>query len=128
MLLTWLSKKWLYYRGVRFYESKGLPSNSESIRTQFTGTRVEKGDIDISFEFYREVFKDMVFKRGKFISEEYHVFLVRASFKGRVEESFLRFNDTRLMCKNAFFPFMTDEVVADVLQGLYIAYLKKQLE
>lgn len=123
-----LAKKWLEHKGIRFYETRGLPTNAESIRTTFQGSRVNDGEVEVTFEFYREVFRDQVFRRGIFYTEEYHVFLVRAAFKGHVEEHFLKFNDTRLMCKNGLFPLIPDDVVTEVLQGLYIAYIKAKLQ
>ena len=128
-LYGWLVKKWLYHRGIRFYESKTLPSHSESIRTQFSGKRKPEGtDIRVTFEFFREVFKDKVYRQGVFTTEEYEVFFIRATVEGQLDPKLLKFNDTRLLCKHGFFPRLADEAIADILQGLYIAYMKEQLQ
>lgn len=127
MVLIWLAKKWFFFKGVRFYESKGLPSNAEFVRIQFSGTKIHEGDINVTFEFFREVFRDKVYKKGGFTTKEYPVFLIKASFNGEIDEKLLRFNDTRLLCKSGFFPVLSDEVIAEVLQGLYIAYIKEQM-
>lgn len=127
MLLAWLAKKWLYYRGIRFYESKGLPSNAESIRTHFVGSTAANESVNVTFEFYREVFRDKVYRRGRFVEESHHVFIIKAAFDGKVEHKLLKFNDTRLLCRNVLFPVISDEVIADILQGLYIAYMKENV-
>lgn len=127
MLVGWLAKKWLYFRGIRFYESKALPSNAESIRTHFIGTTEAKEQTAVSFEFYREIYIDSVYRRGKFVEEETHVFIIKAAFDGKLEQKLLKFNDRRLICRNVFFRFIPDSVIAEILQGLYIAYMKNNL-
>lgn len=128
MFLGWLAKKWLYFRGIRFYESKALPSNAESIRTYFVGTTDSDEQTAVSFEFYREIYCDNIYRRGRFVKEKTHVFIIKASFNGKVEQKLLKFNDRRLVCQNVFFRFIPDSVIADLLQGLYIAFVKGDLE
>lgn len=133
MWLSWLIEKWFYYRGIRFYESKDLPSSAESLQIQFTGTDPRNENIKVTFEFFREIYKDSVYRKGRFFTKEGksflvgHTFLVKAQFDGIADEKFLRFNDTRLLCKSGFFALLSDETVANVLQGLYIAYIKDQI-
>lgn len=124
-LLKWLAKKWFFYQGIRFYESKGLPSNAESIRTQFSGETRAHDAVGISFEFYREVFRDKVYRRGRFIEKDHHVFIIKASFGGKLDEKFLKLNDSKLLCRSSIFPVVSDEIIAEILQSLYIAYLRE---
>lgn len=123
----WVVKKWLYFQGIRFYETKYLPSSAESIRTSFRGNRVTTEDIEVSFEFYREFFQDQFYRRGKFEERSYEVFIVKAHFRGMTDERLLKFNDIKLLCKSSWFPTIPDEVVVDILQGLYIAFIRKHL-
>lgn len=127
LLYHWLAKKWLHFHGVRFYEGKYVPKSAKTISTTFMGTRIDDNDTEVSFEFYREIFKDNIYRPSKFEVDTYHVFIVKAKFRGIEDERFAYFNDTNLLCKSIWIYKLPDEVVVDVLQGLYIAFIKEHL-
>lgn len=127
LLYFWLAKRWLHYRGVQFYEASNLPTTAESIRTTFIGTRIDENDTEVSFEFYREIFVDKIYRRNRFEDQCYQVFIVKARIKGIEDSRFAYFNDTNLLCKSVWIPNIPDEVIVDVLQGLYIAFIRDHL-
>lgn len=125
-MLRWVLKKYLYYTGIRFYESSHQPSSPEGIRNSFKGTSVAHGDTTMDFEFYREVFTDLLYKGGKFTPDSKHIFLMKVSIGEGADTQLVTFKGARFICHNDKFPYIPDDIVADALQGLYISYLNEK--
>lgn len=114
---------WLYWVGVRFYETDVTPSSAEVLKTEL---KTVKGQ-EIHFFFYREAYKDIVYRQGNFYSSETHAFIVQAKFDDEFGHHVTRFNQIRYFFRSPFFSKFEDQFIADILLELYIEFLENEI-
>lgn len=123
-ILRFILEAWVSIIGLRFYEGVLGPNNTGTLRTIFVLINGEK----IEFHFYREVYKDNLYKAGAFKKVENHAFLVKGLFHPSLGAGIMRFNDSCFLFHGAVIRFFPDKVLADVILGIYIRYLQNHFE
>lgn len=119
-LLEW----WIYLMGIRFYETNVDPISVEVIRVEF---RTVKDQL-IKFLFFREAYRDTVYRRGIFYTSYTHAFIIQAQFDQGMAASIIRFNRTKYFFRGHRFLWFTDQDVADTLLEIYLKFIATQIK
>lgn len=118
----WLVRIIVYFLGVSFYESSTKPANGEVIRSEFRTI----DDKNISFLFYREVFKDTSYRLGKFRDLKIQSFVIHAKMDSEVEGHIATFNNRMYLFKGAWLSWVNDQDLADILLEIYMDFMKSK--
>ena len=117
-------KWWIYFFGVRFYETKTTPDSTEIVRSEFRTVK----DHVIKFLFFKEPHNDIIFKGGVFFSAVSHAFIIQAQFDDRLDNLVLRFNHTKYFFRGKCFSWFSDQDVADTLLSIYLDFIRTQIK
>lgn len=121
-MLKLLFRLWLHWVGVRFYKTDIAPTSVEVLKTELKTVKDQK----IHFFFFREEYKDIVYRQGKFHTSETHAFIVQAEFDDQFGQKVTKFNQIRYFFRSHFFSRFDDQFIADILLDLYIEFLENE--
>jgi hypothetical protein len=113
----------LFVRGIRFFKTDIIPSNAEFRKAEFKTLN----DHTVEFLFYREVFQDIIFRRGRIHKENFHCYIIQSKFDNDLPPDIKQFNNLKFVFNlNSVF-LIEEEKVCEVLLGVYLDFIKREI-
>lgn len=112
-----------YFKGIRFFRTDIIPSKAVFRKTEFKTV----DDKQLEFLFYREIFEDIVFKRGKIYKENFHCYIVQSNFDESYSNIINQFNNLKFVFNAKSLAFTDEEKICHALLDVYLSFIKHEL-
>jgi hypothetical protein len=123
MLQKLLFRIYLYFKGIRFYETECIPKSPEFRRAVFD--TVNKKTVE--FFFYREICEDLIFRRGKLSKETFIGYVIQARFDNSFPDRIVHFNNMKFFFNSKNILFQDESQICDIMLHIYLDFLKAEL-
>lgn len=120
----WLFIKcYIYCRGVRFYSTYRNPEVKEFKRAEF---KTIEGK-EIIFNFYKEIYLDCVYKRGKIIDRKSIAYVISINIDDNLDNSIKEFNNLKIVFSSYLVTDENEEELDKQLLNVYLKFIKNRL-
>lgn len=113
----------LFIKGIRFFKTDIIPTNAEFRKAEFITFQNQR----IEFLFYREVFEDIVYRKGRIHKENLHCYIIQSRFDNGVPDDIKQFNNLKFVFNlNSVFMIEEDKV-CEALLSVYLDFIKYEI-
>lgn len=115
---------YLNYKGIRFYKTDTTPKTPEFQRAVFKTA----GGYTVEFVFYKEIFEDLIYKRGVFSKEQFIGYVIQARFDEDLEGSLIRYNNLKFFFNSRNIILRDEHSIAATLLSIFLDFIKLELQ
>lgn len=117
----------IHYKGIRIFEQNSLlkDSNCNSILIGQTSIRTTDNS-QLVFSFYKKIYKDKIYKRGKLNHETFIGYGIECHFDDNFPDHLRRFNNLKFVTKNTFLKLAEEKVILHMLMEIYVGFINNE--
>lgn len=124
-MIKWLLVKfYLYFKGVRFYQTDRSPNTMAFKKSIFKTI----DDYNVCFYFYKEIYDDLVYKRGKIYNKKFIGYLIRIDIDNNFPERLRKINNMKIVFSSDLISECTQDEIDKQLLSVYLDFIKKKIK
>lgn len=114
----------VYLKGINFFKIDDMIGAS----LVSSGTFVVTENRHIHFNFYKQTYEDIVYKRGNVSKETLVGYIVECTFDPSFPKNLRDFNNMKFVLRNSFlFSKLNEDIILHFLIEFYVDYIKHNL-
>lgn len=115
---------YLFFNGIRFYQTDALPQ-SKQFKTAVFETVANH---IVEFHFYREECEDLIYRFGQIRSERFIGYVIQAKLDKDLPEILYRYNNLKFFFSGRDWLIRDDDEICGILLNVYLDFINDELK